>query len=422
MKQTLKDKLQLCRSVLEARTITNDEPGTILRDVEIVLEVIGEGVQVGGKNANLPPAMLPHLNQRMADPIELKLRRALLRDYPNVAGVYILLRTLGLVVPEKKKVRVDPERLSTWNAMNPVEKYFSLLECWLIYAQAGILGGEVSRDSDNQLMKHVPTILLAPLKTWKSTFRVGNAGWRLRLEDAWSFQLMARFGLIVTRGDRGEIQEPSSRGWFPGEMKATEWGQAVASRLIQNTLEILPEADEIVVGVHLAMGLDESAQERVVERAFQPFFPDLRSWLRPPSVHFCEGRYVFKITLRGHDQLMRRMVFDADCSLDWVAQEILEEFKFECDHAYHFSYRDKMGRSCRILTPECEEGISAAEIGVGDMDVKVGTDIEFLFDFGQRWRFNLRLEKILPPETKAEPCVILEGVGEPPPQYPDLDN
>lgn len=421
MDQRLKDKIRLCRSVLEAHLITNDEPGTILRDVEIVLAAIGEGVQVGGKNANLPPAMLPHLNERMAHPIELKMQRALLKDYPNVAGVYILLRTLGLVVAEKKKVRVDPERLSTWNAMNPVEKYFSLLECWLVHAQPGILGGEERRDPDNQLMKHVPTILLAPLKTWKSTSRVGNPGWKLQLVDAWSFQLMARFGLIVTRGDRGEMQEPSSRGWFPGEMKATEWGQAVASRLIQTTLEMLPEDDEIELSVYAAMDLDDSAQEQVVARAFQPCFPELRSWLRPPSVHFCEGRYLFKITLSGHDPLMRRIVFDADCSLDRVAGEILKGFRFDFDHLYRFSYRDRMGRSWEVLTPEIEEGISAAEIAVGDMDVKVGTDIEFLFDFGHCWRFNLHLENILPPDPEAEPCAILESVGEPPSQYPDLD-
>jgi len=422
MNQKLKEKIRLSRSVLEARTITDDGPGTILRDVEIVLEAIGGGVQVGGKSANLPPAMLPHLNERMAHPIELKMQRALLKDYPNVAGVYILLRTLGLVVAEKKKIRVDPERLSIWNGMNPVEKYFSLLECWLVYAQPGILGGEERRDSDNQLTKHLPTILLAPLTTWKSACRVGNAGWRLQLVDAWSFQLMARFGLIVTRGDRGEMQEPSSRGWFPGEMKATEWGQAVASRLIQTTLEMLPEDDENELSVYAAMDLDDSAQEQVVARAFQPCFPELREWLRPPSAQFLEGRYAFKITLSDYEPLMRRIVFDADCSLDRVAVEILKEFKFDFDHLYRFSYRDRMGQSWEVLSPEVEEGISGAEIAVGNMDVKEGTNIEFLFDFGQCWSFNLHLEKILPPDPEAKPCVILERFGKPPSQYPGLDD
>jgi hypothetical protein len=69
----LHEKMQRCRTILSNQEITREGPGTILKDVEIVLAAIGHGVVCGGKNANLPPTMLPWLNAHMSDPIELKL-------------------------------------------------------------------------------------------------------------------------------------------------------------------------------------------------------------------------------------------------------------------------------------------------------------------------------------------------------------
>jgi hypothetical protein len=50
------------------------------------------------RNAALPADRLPGLNARISHPLELRLKRALLRDYPNLAGLFILLRVMNLLV------------------------------------------------------------------------------------------------------------------------------------------------------------------------------------------------------------------------------------------------------------------------------------------------------------------------------------
>ncbi|MCL4176180.1 MAG: hypothetical protein KJ072_00310 [Verrucomicrobia bacterium] len=80
-------KADRCRQVLSAQQITMEGPGTILRDVETILEFIGPGgLKTKSQQGNLPAAVLPELNARLAQPIESNLQRPLLRDYPNIAG------------------------------------------------------------------------------------------------------------------------------------------------------------------------------------------------------------------------------------------------------------------------------------------------------------------------------------------------
>ncbi|MBA3442744.1 MAG: hypothetical protein H0T92_23075 [Pyrinomonadaceae bacterium] len=47
--------------------------------------------------------------------------------------------------------------------------------------------------------------------------------------------------------------------------------------------------------------------------------------------------------------------------------------------------------------------------------------MEYLFDFGDQWRFDVRLEKIDPPDARIKKPGILEKRGEAPPQYLNLD-
>jgi hypothetical protein len=47
--------------------------------------------------------------------------------------------------------------------------------------------------------------------------------------------------------------------------------------------------------------------------------------------------------------------------------------------------------------------------------------MEFHFDFGDDWRFDVTLERIEPPDTKVKAPAIIERHGKPPRQYPRCD-
>src|SRR5437899_7185684 len=100
---------------LTEQQIVPGAPGTILKDIDTFIEFIGPGGIVSkSRNATLPAERLPELNARLSHRVELALKRALLKDYPNLAGVFILLRVLELLQMRGGRLAPDPVALEFW--------------------------------------------------------------------------------------------------------------------------------------------------------------------------------------------------------------------------------------------------------------------------------------------------------------------
>ena len=134
LKPSLSEKNQqvLCNQIID-----DNGPGTILRDFENVLEFIGQdGVSVSGKNNLFSLKLLPQLNEQMTRPIEIDLKRPLQKSYPYLNGLYLLLRAAGFGVLEgsgsKQKMILDKAVLQSWQALNPIERYLTLFETWML--------------------------------------------------------------------------------------------------------------------------------------------------------------------------------------------------------------------------------------------------------------------------------------------------
>jgi len=72
----------------------------------------------------------------------LALKRARLQDYPNLAGLFILLRVMDLLQVKGDRLLVCPAALDTWRGLNFTEQYFALLEALLFEAQSSVIGGQ----------------------------------------------------------------------------------------------------------------------------------------------------------------------------------------------------------------------------------------------------------------------------------------
>ncbi|MEM7131103.1 MAG: hypothetical protein AAF702_32575 [Chloroflexota bacterium] len=131
------------KEMLHNTTISQEGPGTILTDFQTFLDFVAEGMPLSAKHY-MPTKVLDALNQRMAIPYKHKLRRALQKSYPYLNGLYLLARSSGLTIVDgsgKKATLVFNEPIhDSWQKLNQTERYFTLLETWLLRSSPKIIG------------------------------------------------------------------------------------------------------------------------------------------------------------------------------------------------------------------------------------------------------------------------------------------
>src|SRR5262249_46823128 len=97
-----------------------------------------------GKYNLLPLGALDELNLRLGRPLRLQLKRPQLRSHPYLMGLNLLLRASGLGrvegAGEKGRLAPDPAVPVQWEGLNPTERYFNLLEAWLLVGRPEMVG------------------------------------------------------------------------------------------------------------------------------------------------------------------------------------------------------------------------------------------------------------------------------------------
>lgn len=169
----------------------------------------------------------------------------------------------------------------------------------------------------------------------------------------------------------------------------------------------------------------EGAGFGFLQPAFGVHFPDWRHVFAAPRTAFRAGCHVFKATMTDHraaGAVWRRLAVPATDTLDELAYAILGAFAFDdSEHLYEFRYVDQLGKGRVYYHPYTDEGPYASEIAVGDTGLPVRGMMKFMFDYGDSWRFTLRLERIGPPVGKKATIEVLEAAGEAPEQYPSAE-
>lgn len=390
----------------------------MLRDVEMLIDFIGErGLQTKSRQGNLPAAVLPGLNARLARPIEVRLKRPLLRDYPNIAGIFVLLRVMDFARGEGKSLRIDPERLALWRSFNATEKYFALLEAWLFHADEAVLGGE-DRRRDNQFTANLRFLLSLKISRWMEFQEYCHASDYYGAVSTWNTHLQIMFGLIEVQvrslfGRKGE-----GGGWLMEKARRTIWGEAVG-RVIG---EVLQDSGDAPMGFYRP---PENADFGCLLPAFQPYFPEWQRIYALPKQGSQPGVYIFKASMndrRAEGVVWRRLAVPDHVSLDELADAVLQAFKFtDTLHLYAFRFRDRLGKNQAWFHPEDEEGPYASEIEVGATGLPEKGVMKFRFDYGNSWKFELRLERIDAPLKEMRHPVLMDVFGKAPKQYPEWD-
>ena len=395
-------------ALLQQTVITEDSPGTILRDFQTMLDYIQEKKPAATKNHQLSLKDLEPLNKRMTRPIQHGLKRPQQKSMPNINGLYLLLRATGFAnfkpADKKPKFQLDELVLASWQSLNPTERYFTLLESWLLRGSGELIGE-----------RHGYSIFRNALSEWVhlhmrlTTTDMQNLKEPL-METVRYFPgfhhlaLMELFGLMVVVPGKVVAGE----GWQLTAVEPTRFGEALMKCLQVNFYD----------NTDLLFKLDNPAQITPghLQPILQPYFPEWKENLRWPQPDFRDGTHTFLVSIAK--DVWRRIAISADAYLEDLAHTILRAFKFDSDHLYRFIYTNHLGTSDDINHPYMDEGPFTSEVRVGDVPLPIGGTMDFNFDFGDDWYFEVKLESVDEEDKVLKRPKILESHGKAPEQYP----
>ncbi len=408
---------------LRDQVITDDQPGPVLRDFGVLLDFLRpEGVEAAGKYNLLPIKLIGELDRRLSRPLHLEsaMKRPQIRSHPYLWGLNLLLRASALSkvegVGDKARLVLDPGMMVQWDQLNPTERYFNLLEAWLRLGRPEMVG-ESGRSWGGLLFKCAETWRDLPKEGRQFDFSDPQNVYLLGVgRGFYNLALMDLFGLV-----RVEHPPEPVAPWVPAGIGHVPFGDAVFTLLMRARYDDLmsrhvPEADE---DGDEEEDEDEAPFLGVWQPLFQPFFPEWVNNLNLTEGETREGTFIFRVSL-GKD-VWRRIAMPADDTLDDLASWILRSVKFDSDHLYEFICRSRLGTKLRIVHPEMDDGPWADEVWIGDVPLEPGQTMQFHFDFGDNWRFDVKLERIEPTDAKVKAPAIMEKHGKSPEQYPGGD-
>jgi hypothetical protein len=95
-------------------------------------------------------------------------------------------------------------------------------------------------------------------------------------------------------------------------------------------------------------------------------------------------------------------------------------FGWHDDHLYSFWLRGGFwgDRDSEYTTPDApDEAPQTADVPVAELDLAIGAEIAYIFDFGEEWRVQLTLRRRVEPDGGVYPRVLARE-GTPPPRHP----
>lgn len=396
------------KQLLRNSVIDEHKPGSILRDFAAILDFISENEIPLTATHLLALKVLAPLNERLSAPLALSLQRPSLKSYPPLEGLFLLARASGLTdvdaTGKKPHLLLDQEVYAAWQTLNATERYFTLLETWVLRGRPDILG------ENGNLFDFA-----GPLYAWQQFFaKVPEQGRTILrgTEDERSLRsfpglrnlaLLELFGLAVVH----RAPPVAGQGWQIAAIERTPLGDAVLQLLLSHLSYLLEERVLLPPPGLLALG--------ELQSTFQPYFPAWQHNLMIPGVGFQDGVYVFQVAL--DKQIWRRIAIPATLTLDDLCGAILDAYEFDRIHLYEFIYRSRFGLDERVRDSEYAEGLDTSDVRVGDLPLLVGSSMVFHYDFLDDWFFTILLERIDPPDATVTQPAIFEKHGAAPEQY-----
>lgn len=374
----------LCDQYINGSTV----PGIIVSYVDNLIHSISEQKITGvGKGKLIPDRYLDALNSQSSRPIVNNKKRKLQSTYPHIDGVYLLLRSMDiLVISKKRELQVNNENKIIWYALNPAEKYINLLIYWLYKANPKLIK---KHDSILDSAQYIISAI-ANKRNRENIYHLFFSRAKFNLA------LMELFGFF-------EIEEKEAQpnlGWEVEDIKLTKFGLG----FLDFTMDELRKQSCFLEEIDYKKKFAE----------FAICIPSCNKLIEQKAVPHFRGTYILKIVLTN--DIWRKIELSSECDFDDLAIAIINAFEFDNDHLYAFSIGDEYGNTHEISHPYCDSHCATTEVTLGEMGFEKGNAFHFVYDFGDNWRFTIQVESFFE-EQRCDTVKVFEAVGESPDQY-----
>jgi len=405
------------QKMLRSVVINDKKPGTLLYDFNVLAEFIGaDGIRVSDKNNLLPMNALMEINAKMARPIETGLKRPAQRSFPHINGLYLLLRTSGLTKISghgtKKILQIDKDVYDSWKKLNPTEQYCTLLEAWLLRGYSHVIGESFGSFTDEAIFKWDTLFKNISAKGLKVLGNKESEQNILYFVGTYTIGILELFGFISVT----PVKPEPGKGWQIDKIQKMPLGIAMLNLLADKLFPKEEDTENIAQFLDEMMNEDEDTPIFDLQAIIRPYFPQWENTLEFSDEKFQDGIYLFKVSL--DKKTWRKIAIPASADLDQLSSIILKAFNFDSDHLYVFTCIDRFGLPVKIHHPYMEDhDILADELLVGDLPLEPGSVMEYLYDFGDNWKFEVMLEAINPLNFKMKKPRVVESHGKAPEQY-----
>ncbi len=396
--------------ILNNLIITKEGPGTIINDLNSLIEYIKTHHVTITKSTNFfSLKYLRDINDILSKPLRIDLKRPQQKSFPNIMGLYLLLRSIGILtfkqIGKDTLVQIDDAIYNLWSNLNETEAYFTLLEAWLIRT-----------DPEEVLVEFHSIYGLLLTECFEFWSQISQNGLKVDKDKAESLKyipglyniaLLESFGFI----DVTHAEPLSGKGWKIDKIKRNSLGDAFFRYLYENLIN----TDSYF---HFCMLNTAQIKYKTpfgqLHEYFKPFFPEWQINLNIPQPLFKDGTYILKVFL---DKAWRTIAIDSNKTMEVLANAILDAFDFDREHLYAFYIKDRFGNTIEINCQMSEDGPFADEFKIGDIPIEIGSFMKFVFDFSDYWKFNIHLQEIKKSDIKLNYAKVIEVYGKAPKQY-----
>jgi len=302
---------------------------------------------------------------------------------------------------------MDAGMSERWEALNSAERWFSLLETWLLHADPSIAGEERVRELCTAVLGFTSSLFKHPRQRFPD--RVSQERGLAYRPGFLNLALMELFGLLEIEHGKGA----RGQGWRVLSITLTPFGKSVL-RSLAAISDDMPFTGGIYTGDSLESDPDLE-EHGGLRRFFGATFPAWKQSLGLPTWPFQSGAFQFKVSL--DPQLWRCFSVASETLWDEFSSAILDAFGFDHDHLYFFECRIPTGHRVRLHHSYLDEPHYADEVQVGAVPLSPGDRLVFIYDLGHQWRFDLELEAIGAEAGESDGIEVVASQGDNPDQY-----
>ncbi len=342
------------------------------------------------------------LNSILAYKIIVPFSRPLPKSFPNVINLFILFRISGLAELTTKgkytALKVNSELYEQWKNFTVWEKYFNLLAVTLDNFSFEFI------NEDSRLFKWGRSSMIEQILKKKKLVYDKQISYHF---DSFDYKciwvLYEQFGFVNV----SFFEPEEGKKTIIETIMLTDWGNTFFTFLLS--------FDNPFQGLYFV----ETDNETYFKDAFTKGIPQVKNYLKIPDNEKVDGLYTFIVKLGN---AKRSIIIDSSNELDELCYFILKCFDFDYDHMYMVTVKDRFGKKVNYNgCPDMSyvDSPTTEDITIGELAIRPCSKMEYIYDFGDNWKFEITLESISKRQGNKimKKPELIKSTGKPPQQY-----